>query len=98
VELDINSATPLKLSATLPQIPVHATGSRVLKSPFFKTPQAPPKLAQRPIGVHAPRYSARHCGEGSGCVVVAVCPFAWFSALKWLAFWFGSTGNYGGFA
>src|SRR2546423_319631 len=36
VELDINSATPLKLSATLPAIPVQATGKRVLKSPFFR--------------------------------------------------------------
>src|SRR5205085_7370730 len=65
VERDIISAVSLKVSATLPAMPVQKEGRRILKSPFFRAisavntcaasrcPLASPPFSRVPLGVLA---------------------------------------------
>src|SRR6266446_650026 len=62
VERDIISVTSLKESATLPAIPVHATGSRTPNWPFFIS-ISPPRTCSASRSVSLPPLCRTKAGE-----------------------------------
>src|SRR6266850_576838 len=77
VDRDIISVTSLKASATLPAIPVHATGSRTPNWPFFNSISAPRTCSAFRSVSRPPlcRTRAGECGFTSRRVAGGVAAF-----------------------